>query len=72
MVGEALTRDPELKAISYLFADMGVINPLLPKDMRYLQDVLLERRRLTEEVQSLRDENQRFRRAVEGAPAAGS
>ena len=72
MVGEALTRDPELKAISYLFADMGVINPLLPKDMRYLQDVLLERRRLTEEVQLLRDENQRFRRAVEGAAAAGS
>jgi hypothetical protein len=69
MVGEALTRDPELKTVSYLFSDMGVVNPLLPKDMRYLMEVLAERRRLTEEVQSLRRENLRLRAQVVAAPA---
>ena len=29
---------------------MGVINPLLPKDMLYVQDLLLEKRRLADEV----------------------
>jgi hypothetical protein len=70
MVGEALTRDPDLKVIPYLFSDMGVVNPLLPKDMRYLQDVLAERRRLTEEVQSLRRENLRLQRQVVATPAS--
>jgi hypothetical protein len=57
MIGEALTQDPRVKVARTRFADMGVINPLLPKDMLYMQDVLLEKRRLADEVARLQAEN---------------
>ena len=44
MVGEALTRDAALNVLHTSFDRMGVINPLLPKDMLYLQSMVLERR----------------------------
>jgi hypothetical protein len=62
MVGEALTRDPRVKVMRCQFSDMGVINPLLPKDMLYVQDILLEKRRLADELDALRIENQMLRR----------
>jgi hypothetical protein len=54
MIGEALVGDPELTAMTCLFSDMGVINPLLPKDMRYVQEILLEKHQLGQEVLTLR------------------
>ncbi len=57
MIGEALTLDPAMIVLRTRFADMGVINPLLPKDMLYVQDLVLERRRLADEVRALRREN---------------
>lgn len=60
MVGEALTRDQGVRVLRTRFADMGVINPLLPKDMLYVQELVLDRRRLAEEVLALRDENRRL------------
>ena len=57
MIGEALTLDPAVRVARARFADFGVINPLLPKDMLYLQETLLERRRMAEELlMSRRDE----------------
>ena len=57
MIGEALTRDPDVRVGRARFADFGVINPLLPKDMLYLQEVLLERRRMAEALlESRRDD----------------
>jgi hypothetical protein len=61
MVGEALTLDPAIKVLRSQFAVMGVINPLLPKDMLYVQDLLLEKRRLADEVVALRKENLELR-----------
>jgi hypothetical protein len=61
MIGEALTRDPGIAVVKHRFATMGVINPLLPKDMLYLQGVLLEKRGLIEQVASLRRENDLLR-----------
>lgn len=57
MVGEALTLDPAVKVLRSRFALMGVINPLLPKDMLYVQELLLDKRRLADEVLALRKEN---------------
>lgn len=63
MVGEALTLDPALKVLRSRFAQMGVINPLLPKDMLYVQDLILDRRQLAEEVLGLRMENRELKQA---------
>jgi hypothetical protein len=57
MIGEALSRDPQLALVSSLFSDMGVINPLLPREMRYVQDLLTKKRQFTEGVLALRQEN---------------
>ena len=57
MVGEALTADRDLSVVRSLFSEMGVINPLLPKDMLYVQSLLLEKRELALEVRRLRAEN---------------
>ncbi len=54
MIGEALSLDPAVKVARARFAEFGVINPLLPKDMLYFQDTLLERRRMAEELLELR------------------
>ena len=54
MIGEALTLEPSVRVARARFADFGVINPLLPKDMLYVQEVLLERRRMAEELLELR------------------
>ncbi|MFQ6538464.1 MULTISPECIES: hypothetical protein [Aphanothece] len=53
MIGEALTRDAELNVVNLRFAEMGIVNPLLPKDMCYLRDILLEKRLLAEQVVAL-------------------
>lgn len=53
MVGEALTRDPGMVVQRTSFADMGVINPLLPKDMLYVQAMVLERRAMRERITEL-------------------
>ena len=50
MVGEALTMDPELRVLMTQFRAMGVINPLLPKDMLHVQDMVLEREALTQRL----------------------
>lgn len=71
MVGEALTLDPQLKVLMTRFAAMGVVNPLLPKDMLYLQDVVLERRRLAEEVRSLLIENALLRSGLAATDGVG-
>lgn len=68
MVGEALTLDPSIKVLRSQFALMGVINPLLPKDMLYVQDLLLEKKRLADEVLALRKENLELR---EGSGSRG-
>ncbi len=54
MIGEALTLDPEVEVLRTRYGAMGVINPLLPKDMWYVQRLLLEKRALAEEVFALR------------------
>jgi hypothetical protein len=56
MIGEALTNHPEVQVVRSSFADMGVLNPLLPKDMQYVQRVLVEKRRLADELAALRRE----------------
>lgn len=71
MVGEALTLDPQLKVLMSRFAAMGVINPLLPKDMLYMQDVVLERKRLADEVRSLRAENTLLRSGLAAEGGVG-
>lgn len=65
MVGEALTLDPDIRVLRSRFALMGVINPLLPKDMLYVQDLLLEKRRLADQVLALRLENSELRQRLE-------
>ncbi len=67
MVGEALTRDPGLVVQRTSFADMGIINPLLPKDMLYLQAMVLDRRAMRERIKELEAQL-----AVSGATAPGS
>jgi hypothetical protein len=57
MVGEALTQDARVCVIRARFSEMGVINPLLPKDMLYVQDILLEKQRMAAELDRLRKEN---------------
>lgn len=71
MVGEALTQDPHLKVVMTRFATMGVVNPLLPKDMLYMQDVVLERKSLADEVRLLRAENARLRSGLPSADGVG-
>ena len=71
MVGEALTLDPQLKVLMTRFSAMGVVNPLLPKDMLYLQDVVLERKRLADEVRLLRAENARLRSGLAATDGVG-
>ena len=66
MVGEALTRDPGMVVQRTSFADMGVINPLLPKDMLYVQAMVLERRAMRERIMELEAQL-----AVPGATAPG-
>lgn len=62
MVGEALTLHPDVKVMSTSFSEIGVINPLLPKDMLYIQNVLLEKQALLEKIKLLELENQRLKR----------
>jgi len=66
MIGEALTLQPGLKLLRTRFANMGVINPLLPKDMLYVQDLVLERKRLADEVLALRRENSELKAGAKG------
>ena len=66
MIGEALTLHPGLTVAMSRFALMGVINPLLPKDMLYVQDLVLERKRLCDEVLALRRENLELKAASTG------
>lgn len=61
MIGEALTLHPGLDVLLTRFSLMGVVNPLLPKDMQYVQGLVLERRRLADEVRALRKENLELR-----------
>ena len=68
MIGEALTLHPGLKVTMSRFALMGVINPLLPKDMLYVQDLVLERKRLSDEVLALRRENLELKAGSTGRP----
>jgi len=70
MIGEALTLDPGVEVLRTRYANMGVLNPLLPKDMLYVQELVLERRRLTDEVLALRHENLELtrNRGVDAAP----
>jgi hypothetical protein len=57
MIGEALTGEPQLMAMSCLSSEMGVINPVPPKVMQYVQEILLEKRQLAEDALALRHEN---------------
>ena len=61
MVGEALAVDPRVEVRRIRFSEIGVINPLLPKDMLYVQDILLEKHRLASELHRLRTEMQTLR-----------
>lgn len=71
MIGEALTLHPGLRVLRTQFASMGVINPLLPKDMLYVQDLVLERRRLSDEVLALQQENRELRKGAADGAGAG-
>jgi hypothetical protein len=57
MIGEALTLDASLKVIRTGFSQMGVLNPLNPGDMQYMQNILLERQSLAKKLDLLRMEN---------------
>lgn len=59
MIGEALTPDARVEIARARLAQMGVINPLLPKDMLYLQETLLERRRMADEILEFRQSQAR-------------
>jgi hypothetical protein len=61
MVGEALTLDSDLKVIRSQYSEMGVINPLLPNTMQYVQNIFLEKKSLTKELDLLRTENKQLR-----------
>lgn len=54
MIGEALTLDPDLKVVRSEFSRIGVLNPLSPGDMRYVQNILLENQSLAKELDMLR------------------
>ena len=56
MVGEALTRDSRIKVVHTSYSEMGVLNPLLPKDMAYVHSLLMEKGRIARETQNLREE----------------
>ena len=58
MIGEALTTDPRMDVRRVRFSEIGVINPLLPKDMLYVQEILLEKQRLATELNALRSQVQ--------------
>jgi hypothetical protein len=54
MIGEALTLHPDVAVLRTRYAHMGVLNPLMPKDMLYVQDLILEKRRLADELRTVR------------------
>jgi hypothetical protein len=53
MIGEALTLEQDLKLMKVTLADFGLLNPLLPKDMSYVHNMVLERRILLKQIGSL-------------------
>lgn len=56
MVGEALTRDKSIKVVNTHYSEMGVLNPLLPKDMIYVQSILKDKKRIAREMKNLKEE----------------
>jgi hypothetical protein len=60
MVGEAFAAHADIKVFQSSFFDMGLINPLLHKDMIYVQNILESKRIVTEELRLLKEKNEQL------------
>ena len=56
MIGEALTIDPRIRSLKTSFIEIGLINPLAYYDMKYIQDLLTERKELRQRLAKLKSE----------------
>jgi len=64
MVGEVLTRDKSIKVVKTRFFELGVINPLLPRDMIYVHAILKHKKKIAREKQNLQKEVGRLKKQL--------